>query len=252
VVVARLAEPERDAMEVVLAMEASVQRGVRSKQPTWVWLIVLMAHNGVCVYCNTEPSTTLDHEAPVADNGADVWWNFVPACEPCNRWKRDRTAREWIIDQKLHRDRPRDGFDTRRMPLKMFYGFLERVEAVRREITDTNRRDWYRHHFGKERHKTKAEMMEHLETCVEELGGYPHLPWMTPNVRETTADMCTRHMCCGWLHPQARHVSGVIMPDGQYEKFRKAAFSEGMSEGDFVSKLVAWYLADRHCMSNPA
>src|SRR5882757_9317979 len=126
-------------MEAVLAMEATVQRGIRTKQPTWVWLMTLTAHGGVCVYCTSGPSTTLDHEAPVADNGADTWWNFLPSCKPCNDWKGKRTAMEWLIDQKLHRERPDTGFDTRRMPTRMFLGFEERIERVRREIGEASR-----------------------------------------------------------------------------------------------------------------
>ncbi len=71
-----------------------VQRGRRTKQPTWVWLMTLTANAGSCTFCAVKPSTTLDHEAPIADNGADVWWNFLPACKPCNDWKGKRTATE--------------------------------------------------------------------------------------------------------------------------------------------------------------
>lgn len=54
--------------------------------------------------------------------------------QACNLWKRDRTALEWLIDQKLHREQPTVGFDTRRMPMRMFHGFQERIARTRREI----------------------------------------------------------------------------------------------------------------------
>ncbi|MFJ8543068.1 HNH endonuclease [Streptomyces sp. NPDC093586] len=220
----------------------SVQRGKRAKQPTWVWLMTLTANQGSCAYCAVNPSTTLDHEEPIADNGADSWWNLLPACKPCNDWKGKRTALEWLIDQKLHREQPTVGFDTRRMPLRMFHGFEERLSRIRREIREASRRDWFRHHYGATRHKNKAEMLSHLMTCREELSSYPHLPWTTPNVYASSGAVCTRRMCCGHWHPQAKSLDGVILTDDQYTAFSKAAFHEGMSEGDLTAKLIATYL----------
>lgn len=231
-------------MEVVLVMETPIQRGTRSKQPTWVWLMTLTAHKGRCVYCNSALSTTLDHEEPVASNGADTWWNFLPACKPCNDWKGARTPTEWLIDQKLHREHPTHGFDTRRMPMRMFEGFAERIERVRREVREPGRLDWFRHHYGDARYRNKDGMAEHLRACGTELAAYPHLPWMTPNVSVTAADVCTRHMCCGWRHPHARHLA-VILTDEQYAAFKNEAFDGNMSERDLASKLIARHLAGR-------
>ncbi|MFJ4721971.1 HNH endonuclease [Streptomyces luteogriseus] len=223
-------------------VDEGVQRGKRAKLPTWVWLMTLTSNQGFCAYCAVAPSTTLDHEEPIADNGADIWWNFLPACKPCNDWKGKRTSVEWLIDQKLHREQPTVGFDTRRMPLRMFHGFEERVARIRREIREAGRRDWFRHHYGNARHKIKAEMLEHLRICREELSSYPHLPWTTPNVYASVGGVCTRHMCCGHWHPHARSLDAVILTDDQYTAFSKAAFREGMSEGDLTAKLIAAYL----------
>ncbi|WHM38250.1 HNH endonuclease signature motif containing protein [Streptomyces sp. BPTC-684] len=202
----------------------------------------LTANKGMCTYCSTSPSTTLDHEEPIADNGADVWWNFLPACKPCNDWKRKRTALEWLIDQKLHRAQPTVGFDTRRMPLIMFHGFEARIERVHRELSETGRRDWFRHHYGEARHKNKAEMLDQLDSCRKELSGYPHLPWTTPNVRATAADVCTRHICCGWRHPHARYMEAVILTDDQFAAFSRSAFENRMSEGDLTAMLILRHL----------
>ncbi|WP_405609412.1 HNH endonuclease [Streptomyces sp. NBC_00076] len=92
-----------------------IRRGERGKQKTWQWLMVLTAHRGLCVYCGCSAATMIDHEKPIADTGADVWWNFVPACEDCNRWKKGRTARRWVVDMDLHHRYPEAGFATRGM-----------------------------------------------------------------------------------------------------------------------------------------
>ncbi|MER7899273.1 HNH endonuclease signature motif containing protein [Streptomyces sp. NPDC096046] len=83
-----------------------IRRGERGKQKTWQWLMVLMAHRGLCVHCGRSAATTIDHEMPLADTGAGVCWNFVPACEDCNRWKKGRTARCWVADMDLHHQAP--------------------------------------------------------------------------------------------------------------------------------------------------
>ncbi|MCG7523355.1 hypothetical protein MHW47_02690 [Streptomyces sp. OfavH-34-F] len=152
--------------------DATVPRGSRTKQATYVWLLSLTANEGLCTYCAVKPSTTLDQEQPVAGNGADVWWKFLPACKPCNDWKRGRSPMEWLIDQKLHREHPRDGFDTRKMPLRN----VRRVRDTHRASTPRDRRDWFRHHFGAARCKNKGDIWGHLELCRKTLDRYPHLP----------------------------------------------------------------------------
>ncbi|MFI5943737.1 HNH endonuclease [Streptomyces uncialis] len=226
--------------------DTTVPRGSRAKQSTQVWLMALTANGGMCTYCAVKPSTTLDHEQPVASNGADVWWNFLPSCKRCNDWKRGRSTMEWFIDQKLHRDHPRDGFDTRHMPVRMFSGFELRIERVRREIGDSDRRKWFRHHFGADRHKNKDDLWQHLERCKQTLARYPHLPWTTPSVDPAEPDVCTRRICCGWRHPDARTVHGVIIDSAQHEEFSKAAFDSSMSVGDLMATLMVRYLRSRH------
>ncbi|MFB7412419.1 HNH endonuclease [Streptomyces sp. NPDC056202] len=226
--------------------DATVPRGSRTKQATYVWLMSLTANEGLCTYCAVKPSTTLDHQQPVAGNGADVWWNFLPACKPCNDWKRGRSPMEWLIDQKLHREHPRDGFDTRKMPLRMFAGFETRIERVRREIADPDRRDWFRHHFGAARYKNKGDIWGHLELCRKTLDRYPHLPWKTPSVDPSESDVCTRRICCGWRHPDSRTVRGVIMGRSEYAAISQAAFESDMSVGDLTATLLIRHLRDRH------
>ncbi|MFD6421344.1 HNH endonuclease signature motif containing protein [Streptomyces sp. NPDC060198] len=181
----RIASPTTSAMGYLMTLlDSSVQRGKRTKQPTWVWLMVLTAHAGACTYCAVNRATTLDHEAPIGDNGADVWWNLLPACKPCNDWKGKRTASGWLIDQKLHRKQPAVGFDTRRMPLRMFHGFEERIGRTLRELREVGRRDWFRHHYGHARHGNKAEMQATLSVCRKSWIATPIYPGEPP--------MCTK------------------------------------------------------------
>ncbi|MFD5461804.1 HNH endonuclease [Kitasatospora sp. NPDC127059] len=228
-----------------MAPEATVRRGTRRTQHTYVWLATITANDGICAYCAISTATTLDHEEPVADEGADVWWNFIPACKPCNDWKAKRTARQWLTDQKLHRDRPEVGFDTRMMPMRMILGFEDRLEKVRRRIRDADRRDWFRHHFGAIRHRNKEEMWEHLSDCEAMLARYPFKPWTTPNVGPDDADTCRRHMCCGWRHPDATTISAVILAPDDRTHFARAAYEAGLSEGDLTARLIRDHLARR-------
>jgi hypothetical protein len=153
---------------------------------------------------------------------------------------------EWLIDQRPHREHPRDGFDTRKMPLRMFAGFETRIERVRREIADPDRRNWFRHHFGAARYKNKGDIWDHLELCRKTLDRYPHLPWTTPSVDPSESDVCTRHICCGWRHPDARTVRGVIMGRSEYAAISQAAFESDMSVGDLTATLLLRHLRDRH------
>ncbi|MFJ8547166.1 HNH endonuclease [Streptomyces sp. NPDC093586] len=223
----------------------AIPRGSRAGQPTWVWLMVLTAHQGLCVYCG-KTATTLDHEVPVADNGADIWWNFVPACESCNRRKGKRTAKRWVADMDLSHTFPKAGFRTRPMRPEVYAGITKRVERVQREMADADRRDWFRHHYGSDKHKTKADLSKVLERCKAELKSYPHRPWATQKVRDTKADTCVRLMCCAWKHPDA-WISGptMILAEGEREAFRRAAYRARLHEGELLGHLVKQYLAER-------
>lgn len=228
------------------AAKPGTPRGSRTAQPTWVWLMVLTAHRGLCVYCGRSGATTLDHETPVTQNGADIWWNFVPACADCNRWKYGRTAREWVANMDMHHRYPKGGFAKRAMRPEVYAGILQRVQKVQFEIAEGDRRDWFRHHYGDETHKTKRDLAQVLTRCTTELKGYPHKPWTTPRVRDTEADTCLRRICCGWKHPDAWfwECSPILAKDDR-EAFQRAAYQEGLYEGDLVGELIRRYLADR-------
>lgn len=218
-----------------------IRRGERGKQKTWQWIMVLTAHRGLCVYCGRSSATTIDHERPIADTGADVWWNFVPACEDCNRWKRGRTARRWVVDMDLHHRYPKEGFATRAMPPRVYAGIIRRVERVQREIADIDRREWFQLHYGNEKHRNKAELFKILDRCKAELRGYPHYPWRTPKLG-TSRFFCTRLICCGYRHPKAQFLVAFLEPE-ERAAFKRAAFNERLHEGDVLGRLIREYLA---------
>jgi hypothetical protein len=220
-----------------------IRRGERGEQKTWQWLMVLTAHRGLCVYCGRSAAATIDHERPIADEGADVWWNFVPACEDCNRWKKGRSAKRWVADMDLHHRYPKAGFATRAMRPEVYAGITRRVERVQREIADMDRREWFRLHYGNEKHRTKAELFKILDGCKAELRGYPHYPWRTPKLG-TSRNVCTRLICCGYQHPKAKHLVAFLEPE-ERAAFRRAVFNERAHEGDVLGRLIREYLADR-------
>jgi 5-methylcytosine-specific restriction endonuclease McrA len=55
---------------------------------------------GFCVYCNTQPPLnhrTMDHIIPKSKGGWYTLQNAIPACEPCNAARADRTpASEFV------------------------------------------------------------------------------------------------------------------------------------------------------------
>ncbi|MER8043478.1 HNH endonuclease signature motif containing protein [Streptomyces sp. NPDC094032] len=224
-------------------MVDKIRRGERGKQRTWQWLMVLTAQRGLCTYCGRSAASTLDHEEPIADGGADIWWNFVPACDDCNRWKKGRTAKHWVANLDLHHRYPKAGFATRAMRPEVYAGITRRVERVQREIADTDRREWFRLHYGSERHRNKAELSEILTRCKEELRGYPHHPWRTPKLG-TSRRVCTRLMCCGYHHPKAKWMTAFLEGE-EYESFRRSVFNERAHEGDVLGRLIRDYLAGK-------
>ncbi|MGW2491135.1 HNH endonuclease [Streptomyces sp. NPDC001606] len=71
----------------------------RKKFDTWFQLMILMANEGRCVYCDAAKSEVMDHVIPFAHGGADNWKNLVPACKRCNQEKADRSVLTWIADR---------------------------------------------------------------------------------------------------------------------------------------------------------
>lgn len=64
-------------------------------------------YSSPCFYCGTSDNITQDHVIPIQRGGRHSIGNLVPACQPCNSSKQDKTITEW----KLHLKRiaNRDG-----------------------------------------------------------------------------------------------------------------------------------------------
>ncbi|MEU4496968.1 hypothetical protein AB0F96_26880 [Streptomyces sp. NPDC023998] len=143
----------------------------------------------------------------------------------------------------LHHRYPEVGFAKRAMRPEVYAGITRRVERAQREIADLDRRDWFRHHYGLEKHKNKAEMSRALDRCREELKWYPHYPWRTPTVRDSRADACARLICCGHKHPDAQ-IMFAMLGAGEYKAFQRAAYRERVHPGELLGEIVRQYLAE--------
>ncbi|MGW5249399.1 HNH endonuclease [Streptomyces sp. NPDC004129] len=222
----------------------SVIRRDRGEQPLWVWVAVLTAHERRCTYCDEEQSVTLEHEMPLSTKGRDIWWNLVPACDRCNRWKSWKSASRWKIDMEMEHRLPGAGFARNKLPLRTVMGIPARVTEVQREIQDSARLRWFEHHYG---HQTKPrlrrEVHKRVQACLHELERYPYPPWTSPETCEAS-DRCTRRLCCGYTHPDA-WFEFIILPKEKREELRRAAYDKGLYVGDLLGHLVQDYLAER-------
>ncbi|MFF1911007.1 HNH endonuclease [Streptomyces sp. NPDC058239] len=122
----------------------------RKKHPTWVWLMVLSANDGRCVYCGGA-AETMDHVIPWSRGGLDSYYNMVPACDRCNDTKNDKTPIEWAVQREF---RERWPLRTRRRNSQTLRGafeeaqqvcsdLLDHLDLVQAEITDGRRSDWF-------------------------------------------------------------------------------------------------------------
>jgi len=60
------------------------------------WLALLEGHEYRCAYCNADDLALLiEHRTPLSRGGEHTRSNIVPACEPCNLNKADKTDEEW-------------------------------------------------------------------------------------------------------------------------------------------------------------
>ena len=83
---------------IELPSVVALRRYVTQERPVSLsrWNLFL-AHDMRCCYCGGKFSVqdlTFDHVVPRSRGGTSTWANLVPACEPCNARKRDRTPAE--------------------------------------------------------------------------------------------------------------------------------------------------------------
>ncbi|MFF7777530.1 HNH endonuclease [Streptomyces tanashiensis] len=210
----------------------------RGSQPLWVWLMVLTAHAGRCVYCDEKPSETLEHEVPLtSEAGREVWWNLVPACDRCNGWKSKKSAARWVADMKLHHDHPKVGFVRNALPRHAVEGIKNRVAQVQREIQDAPRRTWFERHYGDMRTpRLRREKHEEVARCTKALTGYPYPPWESPEARHSEKH-CMRILCCGY-HQKGSRVEVLTLPEADHEDLKRMAYAKGLWLGDLLGALL--------------
>ncbi|MFD7530467.1 HNH endonuclease [Streptomyces sp. NPDC059849] len=129
----------------------------RTKFDTWYRLMILMANEGRCVYCDCVKSEVIDHVIPFTLGGADSWENLVPACRECNLQKGDRSVLTWIADRVSRGgwysnkvvalgSRPHDKQGLEWINGQIDYTF-QNVHAILsgayEEIADPQRKDWF-------------------------------------------------------------------------------------------------------------
>ncbi|PCG83919.1 hypothetical protein CIB93_22125 [Streptomyces sp. WZ.A104] len=107
--------------------------------------MVLMANEGLCVYCEDAESEVMDHVIPLAKGGPHHWKNLVPACTACNESKGDRLFPRWLMEIDAN---PR-GWKclTIRDACKVIHEeqirAIERIEAVSAEMANEKRIKWF-------------------------------------------------------------------------------------------------------------
>ncbi|WP_158866911.1 HNH endonuclease signature motif containing protein [Streptomyces xanthophaeus] len=200
--------------------------------------MVLLANRRRCVYCNEAQSETLEHEAPLAGaHGRDVWWNLVPACDQCNRWKSWKNAAEWQRDMKLQYAYPKESFARNLLPLRTVEGIKGRVAQVQREIQDSARRQWFQHHYGRERTpRRRAEKHVEVQRCAEELERYIYPPWTSEEIRPAK-NSCMRALCCGYQRKEAV-PEYVTLTKTEREDLERMAYERGLYLGDLIGTLL--------------
>lgn len=223
----------------------------RGNQPLWVWIMVLTAHAGRCVYCDERQSETLEHEAPLASEaGQDIWWNLVPACDRCNGWKHKKSASEWAFDMKMHHAHPKVGFARHALPLQAVEGIKERIAQVQREIQGAARRTWFERHYGDVKTpRLRFEKHEEVERCTKKLQGYSYPPWESTEAGQSETT-CMRILCCGY-HQKDSTLEFVTLPKADRRDLERMAYARGLWTGDLIGALLKAAL-DEWRQSRPA
>ena len=97
-IAARRATPEGRRKRVIAQQRREARKrnqggsGVTRAQ----WEEVLEDHDHACAYCGSDGPLHMDHVTPISRGGSHDASNVVPACQPCNSSKNDRTVEEWI------------------------------------------------------------------------------------------------------------------------------------------------------------
>ncbi|MFJ3842351.1 HNH endonuclease [Streptomyces sp. NPDC090054] len=197
------------------------------------------------MFCEMAVSQTIDHQEPVASGGADIWWNYLPACTSCNLRKNGKSAIHWAVDMQMAHMQPTAYGKMKRLPLSVCAGIKDRVSATHAEIREFARREWFRHHYAdKPRPRNKGEVLSLVAGCQKKLAAYPYPPWESPELTEYPRDVCTRKICCGQKHPDWNLID-VYLSEKERAELEEHAFRLGIHRGDLVTTILRQFLRDK-------
>ena len=77
------------------ARRYALRRGAQGRHTAEEWQRLCEEHGHVCAYCGENVALTRDHVIPLTRGGSDNIENILPACQPCNSSKRNKTLEEW-------------------------------------------------------------------------------------------------------------------------------------------------------------
>jgi 5-methylcytosine-specific restriction endonuclease McrA len=83
------------------ALRRSRVKGMRNDFTAEQWETLKIAYGERCAYCGQVTELTQDHVIPLAQGGEHTALNIVPACQPCNSRKGNRTPEQWEREQNV-------------------------------------------------------------------------------------------------------------------------------------------------------
>jgi 5-methylcytosine-specific restriction endonuclease McrA len=112
------------------------------------WLALLEEFEYRCAYCDADDlALAIEHRTPLSRGGEHTKANIVPACEPCNMNKANKTEEEWTAHRVAqpetdlraqaaqrvrHRERPPDRRAAQRTGSRIALSKAQHAEVVRR------------------------------------------------------------------------------------------------------------------------
>lgn len=85
------------SIDSIIAVRDRSHRFSRNLVPVLTRRELYHRDGGLCMYCGKSLSYAhmqIEHVEPRAQGGAHTWTNVVATCEPCNRFKNDRTPEQ--------------------------------------------------------------------------------------------------------------------------------------------------------------
>ena len=85
------------AIDSIIAVRDRSHRFARNLVPTLTRRELFHRDGGLCMYCGAQlgfSQMQIEHVVPRSRGGEHAWRNVVSTCEPCNRYKDDRTPEQ--------------------------------------------------------------------------------------------------------------------------------------------------------------